>query len=91
MATPMYFYAMSAQMRIWVDRCCGPYIEMKNKEFYFLGSAAEDEPKIMDRIVSNFQGAWKTLSKVLSGVIFIVVVNGHTIYSTLNNMINICS
>lgn len=33
MATPVYFYAMSAQMKTLIDRCCGPYTEMKNKEF----------------------------------------------------------
>ena len=35
MATPVYFYTMSAQMKTLIDRCCGPYTEMKNKEFYF--------------------------------------------------------
>ena len=28
MATPGYFYAMSAQMKTLIDRCCGPYTEM---------------------------------------------------------------
>lgn len=42
MATPVYFYAMSAQMKTLIDRCCGPYTEMKNKEFYFIATAAED-------------------------------------------------
>lgn len=56
MATPVYFYAMSAQMKMLIDRCCGPYTEMKNKEFYFIATAAEDDPKIMERIVSNFMG-----------------------------------
>ena len=32
MATPVYFYAMSGQMKIMIDRCCGPYTEMKDKE-----------------------------------------------------------
>ena len=56
MATPVYFYAMSAQMKILIDRCCGPYTEMKNKEFYFITTAAEDDNSIMDRIVANFMG-----------------------------------
>ena len=25
MGTPVYFYAMSAQMKMMIDRCCGPY------------------------------------------------------------------
>ena len=36
MATPVYFYTMSAQMKTLIDRCCGLYTEMKNKEFYFI-------------------------------------------------------
>lgn len=56
MATPVYFYTMSAQMKTLIDRCCGPYTEMKNKEFYFIATAAEDDNGIMDRIVANFMG-----------------------------------
>lgn len=39
-----------------IDRCCGPYTEMKNKEFYFIATAAEEDETIMDRIVANFMG-----------------------------------
>ena len=56
MATPVYFYAMSAQMKTLIDRCCGPYTEMKNKEFYFIATAAENDESIMDRVVANFMG-----------------------------------
>lgn len=56
MGTPVYFYAMSAQMKMMIDRCCGPYTEMKNKEFYFIATAAEEDETIMDRIVANFMG-----------------------------------
>ena len=43
MATPVYFYTMSAQMKTLIDRCCGLYTKMKNKEFYFIVTAAEDD------------------------------------------------
>lgn len=56
MSTPVYFYAMSAQMKTLIDRCCGPYTEMRNKEFYFIATAAENDPEIMERIVANFSG-----------------------------------
>ena len=56
MGTPVYFYAMSAQMKMMIDRCCGPCTEMKNKEFYFIATAAEEDETIMDRIVGNFMG-----------------------------------
>lgn len=71
MATPVYFYAMSGQMKIMIDRCCGLYTEMKDKEFYFIATAAEDDPKIMDRIVANFQGFLDCLENpTIKGTIF---------------------
>ena len=33
MATPVYFYTMSAQMKTLIDRCCGLYTERNDKEF----------------------------------------------------------
>ena len=47
MATPVYFYTMSAQMKTLIDRCCGRYTEMNGKEFYFIVTAAEDDHKKM--------------------------------------------
>lgn len=60
-ATPVYFYAMSAQMKTLLDRCCGLYTEMKNKDFYLLATAAEDDPEIMNRIAESFQGFFDCL------------------------------
>lgn len=71
MATPVYFYAMSAQMKTLIDRCCGLYTEMKNKEFYFIATAAEDDDRIMDRIVANFLGFLDCLENpVIKGTVF---------------------
>ena len=71
MGTPVYFYSMSAQMKTLIDRCCGPYTEMKNKEFYFIATAAEDDGKIMDRIVTSFSGFLDCLENpVVRGTVF---------------------
>ena len=43
LGTPVYFYAISAQMKTLIDRCCGRYTEMTGKEFYFISAAAEDD------------------------------------------------
>ena len=56
MATPVYFYAMSAQMKTLIDRCCGLYTEMKNKEFYFIIAAAENDKGMMERTIDGFRG-----------------------------------
>lgn len=33
LATPVYFYTMSAQMKTLIDRCCAGYLEIRDKEF----------------------------------------------------------
>ncbi|MCP9612958.1 flavodoxin family protein [Coprobacter tertius] len=71
MATPVYFYSMSAQMKALIDRCCGLYTEMTDKEFYFIATAAEDDPTIMDRIILNFKGFLDCLENpVIKGSVF---------------------
>lgn len=58
LATPVYFYAMSAQLKTMIDRCCGLYTEMKNKEFYFLAAAAEGEEgmQYLEHVFDNLMG-----------------------------------
>ena len=58
LSTPVYFYAMSAQLKTLLDRCCGPYTEMKNKEFYFLAAAAEGKEGLasLEHVFDNLMG-----------------------------------
>ena len=71
MATPVYFYTMSAQMKTLIDRCCGLYTKMKNKEFYFIVTAAEDDRKLMERTVDTFQGFLNCLIfPTIKGVVY---------------------
>ena len=56
MATPVYFYTMSAQMKTLIDRCCSLYTKMSNKDFYFIATAAEEDKKLMERTIDTFQG-----------------------------------
>ncbi len=71
MATPVYFYTMSAQMKTLIDRCCGRYTEISNKEFYILLTAAEDDRKRMLRTIDTFQGFFDCLDRpTLRGVVY---------------------
>ena len=36
MATPVYFYTLSAQMKTLIDRTCSRYTEISDKDFYSL-------------------------------------------------------
>lgn len=56
MATPVYFYTMSGQMKTMIDRCCAHYLEIKNKEFYFIIAAAENNKQMMERTIDGFRG-----------------------------------
>ena len=56
LATPVYFYTLSAQMKTQIDRCCARYLEMKGKEFYFILTAAEESVPMMERTVECFRG-----------------------------------
>jgi multimeric flavodoxin WrbA len=56
MATPVYFYSMSAQMKVLIDRTCARYQEIRNKEFYFIVAAADGSRKAMHRTLEGFRG-----------------------------------
>lgn len=56
MATPVYFYTLCAQMKTLVDRACARYLEMKDKEFFFIVTAAEESVAAMERTIECFRG-----------------------------------
>lgn len=56
MASPVYFYTIDAQMKTLIDRCCAKYTKMLNKEFYFIVTAADDNPHNLERAVECFRG-----------------------------------
>lgn len=71
MATPVYFYTMNAQMKTFIDRCCARYTEMKDKEFYFIIVAAEDDMSLMQRTIEGFRGFTSCLNNPIEkGVIY---------------------
>lgn len=71
MATPVYFYTMSAQMKTLIDRCCGLYTEMHDKQFYFIITAAEDDRRLLERTIDTFQGFLDCLENpMVKGVVY---------------------
>lgn len=56
MATPIYFYAISAQMKMVLDRSMPRWLEMAGKEFYYLLSAARTEEWVADGTLASFRG-----------------------------------
>jgi len=56
MATPVYFYTMCGQMKTAIDRTCSRYTEIKDKEFYFIVTAADSNERAIERTVEEFRG-----------------------------------
>lgn len=56
MASPVYFYSIDAQMKALIDRTLPRWLEIKNKEMYYIVTAAEDNAAIMERAVECFRG-----------------------------------
>jgi len=56
MATPVYFYTMSGQMKTLIDRTCARYTEISNKDFYFIVTAADNRIPLMQKTIEEFRG-----------------------------------
>jgi multimeric flavodoxin WrbA len=56
MATPVYFYTMCGQMKTFIDRTCARYTEIRNKDFYFIVTAADNNSLAMQRTIEEFRG-----------------------------------
>ena len=57
MASPVYFYSVDAQMKTLIDRTVARWLDIKNKEFYYIMTAAEDTETVMDTTLACFRGA----------------------------------
>jgi multimeric flavodoxin WrbA len=56
LATPVYFYAMNAQMKTLIDRTVARYTEILDKEFYFIVAAADESKSAVERVIEGFRG-----------------------------------
>ncbi|SCP98136.1 flavodoxin family protein [Anaerobium acetethylicum] len=56
LATPVYFYTMSAQMKTFIDRTVPRYTEITGKEFYYIVAAADTEVSSMEKTIESFRG-----------------------------------
>lgn len=56
LATPVYFYSMTGQLKTMIDRTVPRYTEISNKEFYFIITAADSSHKNMQRTLEGIRG-----------------------------------
>ena len=56
MATPVYFYSMSGQMKVMIDRTISRFLEICDKDMYFLLAAHDDNREAMEKVLAGFRG-----------------------------------
>lgn len=56
LASPVYFYSIDAQLKALIDRTVARWLEVKNKEFYYIVTAADEEHASADTTLACFRG-----------------------------------
>lgn len=56
LASPVYFYSIDAQLKTVIDRSVARWTEIKNKEFYYIVTAADEEKAAAETTIQCFHG-----------------------------------
>ena len=56
LASPVYFYSIDAQLKAVIDRTVARWLEVKNKEFYYIVTMADEEHASADTTLACFRG-----------------------------------
>lgn len=56
LASPVYFYSIDAQLKAVIDRSVARWLEVKDKELYYIMTAAEDTPAAMETTLACLRG-----------------------------------
>lgn len=56
LASPVYFYAIDAQLKALIDRTVARWTEVRDKEFYYIMTAADGETASMETTLACFRG-----------------------------------
>ena len=56
LASPVYFYSIDAQLKAVIDRSVARWTEVKDKEFYYIVTAADAENESAETTLACFRG-----------------------------------
>lgn len=56
LASPVYFYSIDAQLKAVIDRTVARWTEIKNKELYYIVTAADEETASAETTLACFRG-----------------------------------
>ncbi len=55
-ASPVYFYSIDAQLKAVIDRTVARWLEVENKEFYYIATMADEALSSADTTLACFRG-----------------------------------
>ncbi|MGN0628030.1 MAG: flavodoxin family protein [Oscillospiraceae bacterium] len=76
LASPVYFYSIDAQLKALIDRTVARWTEVKDKELYYIMTAADSEKEAMETTLSCFRG----YADCISGAKEMGVIYGTGVY-----------
>jgi multimeric flavodoxin WrbA len=56
LSSPVYFYSLSAQMKLVIDRTYAAFRELKGKQFYYIVTAADPQHEAAEPTLAAFRG-----------------------------------
>ena len=77
LASPVYFYSIDAQLKAVIDRTVARWLEVKNKDFYYIVTMADSEISSADTTLACFRG----YADCVNGAIEKGVIIGNGVYT----------
>lgn len=56
LASPVYFYSIDAQLKALIDRTVARWLEVHDKEFYYIATMADEENASAETTIACFRG-----------------------------------
>lgn len=56
LSSPVYFYSIDAQLKALIDRTVARWTEVKDKQFYYIVTCADEEKQSQERTIECFRG-----------------------------------
>ncbi len=56
LASPVYFYSIDAQLKAVIDRTVARWLEVRDKEFYYIVTAADEKKASAETTIACFRG-----------------------------------
>lgn len=78
LASPVYFYSIDAQLKAVIDRTVARWLEVKNKEFYYIVTMADVDISSADTTLACFRG----YADCVDGAVEKGVIIGNGVYTS---------